>query len=867
MSGGAPAEGSPAVASTNRGLSEKEAHGRLAVDGPNTLPEPQRRGLARRVREVLTEPLIALLLGATGLYIVFGEPRDAIVLAGSVIVVVLLDIYQESRAERALEALRELALPSAQVFRDGRPRTVPASEIVRGDWVALAEGERVPADGELREGTALLIDESLLTGESTPVRKRTGTEAPLWVRPGGDDLPFVYAQTLVVRGQGWFVVRATGPRTEASRIASALTDVETATPLIRAQIRPLVLGVGGAAVVLTIVLAIVVSLRTGDLVFGLLAGTALAIGLLPEEIPIVTTVYSVLGARRMARRNALVRRFGTIPALGCVTVLCTDKTGTLTENRMRVDCAAAVRSGAIQVARSPFAQEGDVREVIAVAARACEPRPTDPTDIAIQVVARETGAAIPPAARLVEHLPFSPTFRAVRNRWTLDGGGTVVDCKGVPEDLLNTCEVPPKEQRAWELVLNELATSGLRALGVASSEVAPELVDMPTNRVRLRFRGIVGLADPLRPGVTEAVARCRDAGVRVVLITGDHPETARAIARGAGIASDSVLTGDELERLEPGELGPRVGSVNVYARVRPEQKLRLVRALQAQGEIVAMTGDGVNDAPALRASDVGIAMGQRGTDVAREAASLILLDDSFPTVADAIGLGRTVFENMRKALYYVVSVHVALAGMALVPVLLGFPILLFPVEIVFLELVIDPVASLVFEAEPPDSDSMRRSPRDPTEPLLGRSALAASMTLGASVVAAALGIYFAALAYGVPSDQSRAMGFAALMAGNLSMVILCRSTSDAVWRSVTVPNPTAWAVVSFGTALLLSSIYLPPLAAVFEFTAPPPGLFGIAVVLPVAAVMANDRLKRRYLPTLPTRRGRDDTASPSRSVH
>ncbi len=831
------------------GISPAEAARRLGSEGPNELPRGRRRSPLVLLREVLSEPLISLLLGAAVLYLLFGEPRDALVLGLSVIVVVSLDLYQENRAERALEALRELAVPEVVVVRGGVRRTVPAREVVRGDWVGLAEGDRVPADGEVRSGAALLVDESLLTGESVPVRKSVGPGGSPWKRPGGEDLPFVYSQTLVVRGQGWVEVRATGPRTEAAKIATALATVDTGTPLIRQQTRNLVLGVAVLAVALTVLLAVVVGLRSGDWILGLLAGAALAIGLLPEEIPIVTTVYSVLGARRMARHRALARRFGTIPTLGSLTVLCTDKTGTLTLNRMRLSAVVTRPGGGTEslVDGSPI--DATVRDLLEAAWLSGGPETVDPMEVAIADRASAARITDGPPRVLLEHVPFSHEHRAVTNLWsTADGRATFVASKGAAEELLAACLPEGEERTAWNRSIVSLAREGYRVLGVAQSPPVPQTSTPAPTAAPLRFLGLLGLADPLRPGVPEAVGRCREAGVRVVMITGDHPETAREIARQAGVdASAGFLTGDDLESLPPAVLDERVRSVNVYARVRPEQKLALVEALKAEGEVVGMTGDGVNDAPALRAAHVGIAMGQRGTDVAREASSLVLLDDAFPTIVEAIRTGRRVYENMRKALYYVVAVHVAIAGMALVPVLFGFPILLFPVEIVFLELIIDPVSSLVFEAEPEERDVMRHPPRDPAEPLLGARPLVGSIVLGASGLAVALGVYLGAIELGHPVGESRALGFAALLAGNLAMVFVSRSTSVSVVRSFAIPNPIAWGVAAFGTGLLLLAIYFGPLESVFQFLPPAPLDLAIALLLGVVGVFSNDLVKRRWL--------------------
>ncbi len=830
-------------------MSEAEARRRLASDGPNELPRRRRRGVVAVVRELLAEPVISLLLGAAVLYLLFGERNDAIVVLLSVGVVIGLDVYQESRAERALEALRELAAPSVQVLREGKRRSVPAREVVRGDWVFLSEGGRVPADGEVRTEAGLLIDESLLTGESVAVSKSAGAGSTPWQRPGGAGLPFVYAQTLVVRGQGLVEVRGTGARTEAGRIATTLGTVETETPLIRQQTRPLVLGVGLVAVVLTAVLAVIIGLRTGSWVLGLLAGAALAIGLLPEEIPMITTIYSVLGARRMARHRALARRFGTLPTLGCLTVLCSDKTGTLTLNRMRLSAAAVgpERTAATFDDRTPV--EPAVARLVECAALAGEPDPVDPMEVAIEERARLLGVSGDAATPLLEHLPFSASVPAVRNvRAARPAGSCFVAAKGAPETVLDLCRLEGAAREAWDRAVVALAREGYRTLGVARSR--PYRADPPPDPalVPLEFLGVLGISDPLRPGVPESVAKCVGAGVRVVMITGDHPETARAIARQAGFARpDGCLTGAELEELPDEELTARVRAVDVYARVRPEQKLRLVQTLKADGEIVAMTGDGVNDAPALRAAHVGIAMGQRGTDVAREAASMVLLDDAFPTIVEAIRTGRGVFDNMRKALYYLMAVHVALAGMALLPVVLGFPILLFPVEIVFFELIVDPVSSLVFEAEPEEPDVMARPPRVPDEPILARRALLGSLLLGGSVLAAALGVYATMLLTGTPPGESRALGFATLMIGNVSMVLLCRSSRRSAFRSFSVPNPLAWIVVVFGVVLLGLAVYFPPLVTVFQFAPPSPLDLALAAAAGVASVFANDVVKRRWL--------------------
>lgn len=829
------AEAPAPAGATFPGLTTAEADRRLQTDGANRLPRGRRRTVPKLALDTLSEPLLLLLIGAALLYVAFGEPRDAILLAGSVGVIITLDIIQEYRAERTLEALEGLAQPTARVLRDGRLVPLVSEGLVRGDIVALEEGERVPADARLVSGAGILVDESLLTGESAPVSKHARPDEAAWQRPGGENLPFVYAGTLVTQGQGLAEVVATGTRTEMSRIAVALATVETGTPVLRRQTRGLVLAMGVLAVAGTAVVALVIGYRTGAWISGLLAGTALAIGLLPEEIPVVLTLYSILGARRMARHQALARRFGTIPTLGAVTVLLTDKTGTLTENRMTVVAAAFPPSEVTRWEPGHPPQGERIAELLAWAGLATESGSVDATERAVTEISDPlVRRRWPGALERTQHEPFTSRTRRVASRWRDPTGPTLWAAKGAPEPLLQEFGRDAAERAAWQQLVEQLSRDGLRVLAVAAAtgETAPRLV------------GLLGLADPLRAGVRAAVAECHSAGIRVVMLTGDHPTTARAIARSAGLARPgTALVGTDLAPLTREGLARATAECDVYARVTPEEKLRLVQAFRDRGEVVAMTGDGVNDAPALRSADVGVAMGQRGTDVAREAASLVLLDDAFPTLVEAVRMGRRIHGNMRKAIGYLVIVHVALAGMALLPVLLGLPILLYPVEIVFLELIVDPTASLALEAEPADRELMREPPRLPTEPLVGSRALLASLLVGGTSLVASFGVYFAALQLGHGVDESRALSFAALVAANLASLHLHRSYSSGLLTALRSRNPVAPIVTVFGAGLLLASLYLPSFASVFGFVSPGPLDLGIAVLVGAVSVLWADPVK------------------------
>lgn len=829
------------------GLAASEARRRLALEGPNELPARRHGGAGRLLAEILREPLIALLVAATLLYLAFGEPKDALLLTGSVIVIVAIEFYQGHRTERAIEALRSMALPDVRVRRDGSVSRIRAREVVRGDWIVISEGDRVPADAWVRSGEDLLVDESLLTGESVPVRKSPWDGHTPWAKPGGDDLGCLFGQTLVVRGEGFAEVRSTGTRTEASRIADALVSVERETPLLQRQTRNLVFTIAGAAVVLSTLVAVLIGSATGDWIPGLLAGIALAIALLPEEIPIVLTVYSALGARRMARQHALARRLSAIPTLGAVTVLCTDKTGTLTLNRMVVDRLVPSVPGSSPA--DTLSGEG-TRRLSETALRASDPASMDPTELAVlSLRIPEPESSSRTAQGFLERkYPLRPAYRALTQVWREPSGRQLVATKGAPEDVLNVCRMESPTRTAWHGRVEEMARGGLRVLAVARAELDLEHADrsLPEDPAAfpLEFVGLIGLADPVRPDVPRAIAECRAAGIRVIVITGDHPETARNVARAAGIADpDRVRTGAEVAGLSPEALAETVRSVNVYARFGADEKLGLVEALKRDGQIVAMTGDGVNDAPALRAAHIGVAMGQRGTDVAREVASLVLLDDSFPSIVDAIRSGRRIFANMRKAIGYLLAIHIAIAGMALLPVILGLPLLIYPVEIVFLQFIIDPTSALSFEAEPEERDVMRVPPRDPEEPLFRWSELGLSLLQGAAALGVTMFVYELALG-AVGTAEARSLAFTTLVIANLSLIFVHRSESTVIPTSLAIPNPVLWIVVAVGGGIVLSSIYLPPIAQLFGFAHPPPpwlvaavlaGIFGVLWVEPIKA--------------------------------
>jgi Ca2+-transporting ATPase len=774
--------------------------------------------------------MLLLLLAAGGIYLVLGDLEEALTLLFFVVVVIGITLAQERKTERALAALRDLTSPRALVIRDGERRRIPGREVVRGDVLVLAEGDRAPADAVLTEATHLEADESLLTGESVPVRKRIASAADARdARPGGDDLPLVYAGSLIVRGHGLAEVSATGARSEMGRIGVVLAGLETGRTPLQGEISRLVRIVATVGLVLCAALVVGYGLIRGNWLQGLLAGIALAMAVLPEELPVILTVFMALGAWRISRSRVLTRRLHAVEALGSATVLCSDKTGTLTENRMRV--ARMWAPGMLHVVDEGALPE-EVHPVLEFGILASQRDPFDPMEKAFHqlgAVALAGTEHIHSSWTLIREYPLSSELLAVSHAWrSPDGERLVVASKGAPEAIAEVCHLPAASAAEVQAHVAEMAADGLRVLAVARSFASS---DLPPGQHDFDFElvGLVGLEDPVRAGVPGAVRECAEAGIRVVMITGDSPDTARAIARQVGLhTADAVLTGKELEKLSDLELRERVRHAQVFARVLPEQKLRLVQALRASGEVVAMTGDGVNDAPALKAADIGVAMGGRGTDVAREAAALIVTDDDFTSIVGAVRLGRRVYDNLRRAVGYVLAVHVPIAGLALLPVLLGWPMVLFPVHIAFLQLIIDPACSLAFEAELGDAGLMRRPPRKVGARLLDRRLVVVSILQGTGLLLATLAVFHWSFAQGETEPAARALAFVALVAGNVGLILVNRSWRDGALRMMGARNVAAWWMIVGATATLMAALALPFLRAIFRFDLPEPRHIAIA---------------------------------------
>jgi Ca2+-transporting ATPase len=791
------------------GLTDQEARTRLLRDGPNALPEEETRGFGRVVVDVLREPMLLLLAGIAVLYVLLGDRIEAVTISFAVTLVVALTIVQERRSERALEALRDLAAPKANVVREGAVRVVDQVEVVEGDLVVIGEGDRIPADAVVIDGIDLSLDESILTGESAPVEKRPNSGQTEMRAPGGEASPFVYSGTLVVRGHGHAVVKRTGPRTEIGRIGASLRDVGVRSSPLQRESHRLVRIMGVLGGILCVLAAAIYGFR-GRWGEGVLVGLTMAISIVPEEIPVVLTIFMALGAWRIAKSHVLTRRLPAIETLGAATVLCVDKTGTLTQNTMAV-AQVWVDGVTYDVGENPEALPASARRLIRYAMLASQPAPVDPMEKAFRRLYRQIEGEPPQEIEaMVAEYGLTPDLLAVSFLWRQTGRDRpLIATKGAPEAVEELCELDAERSREMRQTTQALADRGLRVLAVAAGEWDGDELPQRHHQITPTFLGLVALADPIRATVPAAIRECHQAGLRVMMLTGDHPATATSIARQIGLGESDILTGNEIEALDDAALREQVRRGGVYARIMPEQKLRLVRALQANGEVVAMTGDGVNDAPALRAADIGIAMGGRGTDVAREAADLVLLRDDFDSIVRAIRLGRRIFDNLRHAIAYIVAVHVPIAGLTIVPVLLGWPLVLLPLHIVLLEMTVDPACALVFEAQSERSDVMKRPPRPRSARLIERRDLRRSLAEGLAVFAATFGVFTFVQSQGGSANYARTLAFGTLIVANLSMIVLSTAGSRRAWDVLRAPSAALATVVGLTIAGMLFLILVP----------------------------------------------------------
>ena len=835
------------------GLSSAEAQQLLRQNGPNELPSARPRTIFQIALQVVKEPMFLLLIGCGILYLMLGDYQEGIVLSSSIFLIIAITFFQYRKTERALDALRNLSSPRALVVRDGSEVRIAGREVVCGDTLVLQEGDRVAADACIIDSENLLVDESLLTGESVPVAKHAIEGPPVMVTPGGENQVNVFSGTMVLRGRGHARVMDTGSHTAIGRIGRALEQEEQGESRLQAEMKMVVRRFGIAGILVSAIVILSYFLSRGNLLHALLTGLSSAMAILPEEFPVVLTVFMALGAWRLSGRHVLTRNPAAIETLGAATVLCSDKTGTITENRMRV---AVISDGvSFHTMDDSDAHLRNHPDLVRIAALACPEHPVDPMEKAIRAVSGGTETC-----RLIKTYPLTRE-RLSMTQVSEQVNGTelqparVIAAKGAVEAISLLCHLPPALDRTIRSMADKIAADGLRVIAVAQGMA--EAGDLPEDAdgFEYRFLGLIGLEDPIRAAVPEAMEECKKAGVRVIMITGDYPVTAASIGAKIGLDHQRIMTGSQLSELDDAALQAELHHTSVFARVVPEQKLRIVKALKANGEVVAMTGDGVNDAPALKAAHIGIAMGQKGTDVAREAASLVLLDDNFASIVRGLRLGRRIYDNLQKAMRYILAIHIPIIGLALLPAFVPeWPTLLFPLHIVFMELIIDPVCSIAFENEPDEAGLMNRPPRRRDAEFFGNREIMTGVVSGLILLATVLSIYFASLGEGHSEQEVRALAYTSLILCNIGFVLTSLSRTRNIFKVLGEHNASAKIILTSALIMLGLTLGSGPVRDLFQFEVPGwqhflPPFAGAAIM--VALFEARKWLVNRNLKTLP----------------
>ena len=844
-----------ALGSSRDGLSEAEARARLERYGPNRLTPPKKRGALLRFLQQLHNVLIYVLIGAAAVTAALGEWTNTGVILGVVLINAFIGFLQEGKAEKSLDAIRNLLSPRATLIRDGHRREVPAEDLVPGDVVLLVSGDKVPADLRLIEVRNLRIEEAPLTGESEPVEKQTDPVAPH--APIGDRHCLAYSGTLVVFGQGRGLVVATGDQTEIGRIGRMLASVEgVTTPLFRQM------AVFGQWLTVGILALALFALVFGMLIHGqgaadmFLAAVGIAVAAIPEGLPAILTITLALGVQRMAAHRAIIRRMPAVETLGAVTVICTDKTGTLTKNEMTVR-RLVTADQVIDVEGTGYKPHGgftsggkelgpqETPELVSLGrvallcndARVWEQDGLwhlegDPTEGALVTLGQKMGLdphyeseALP----RVDVIPFESQHRFMASLHHDHQGHAFAFVKGATEEVLARCAFQRHhagdqslDRPWWQGQMEAMARAGQRVLALAMRAMPKGQRDLDFTDLEgdLTLLGLAGIMDPPREEAITAVAQCQSAGIRVKKITGDHAVTAQAIGASMGIGGHRVLTGAEVEELDDEALRRAVAETDVFARASPEHKLRLVQSLQANGEVVAMTGDGVNDAPALKRADVGVAMGHKGTEAAKEAAAMVLADDNFATIAAAVEGGRTVYDNLRKAVIYVLPVSSGQAAMVLVAVLLGIPLPITPVQILWINMVTAVTLSLAFAVEKPEVNVMQRPPRHPDTPLVDGFMLWRILFVTALMALASFSLYLWEKASGADIETARTVAVNALVVAEMFYLFNCRSLQGSILnREGFLGNTLALQVLGILLLLQLAFTYIPLLQGLFATAA------------------------------------------------
>ncbi|MFA6485800.1 MAG: cation-translocating P-type ATPase [Candidatus Magasanikbacteria bacterium] len=804
---------------TYLGLTSVEAGWALEKFGFNERARSKSATWLKRLWGIVSEPMIALIFVTAILYFFLGEKIDAVILMSSIIPILFLEYLQEQRTDNAISALDKLMVGHCRVYRDGVLKEFETKYIVPGDLVYLTAGDKVSADGYLLNSPGLQADESMLTGESVSVVKseitnheHTGEEHRL------------YQGTLITSGEGYLLVDKTGVATAYGHLGSLLQNIESKQTPLQQKINRLVRGIAIGAIASALLVAGVLTVFHGWQE-GVLGGLAIAMSLIPEEFPVVFSVFLIVGVWRMSRKNALVREMEMVETLGSATVICTDKTGTLTEGRMSLE--KLYFHGEMIDVKNQKAQS-DLAPIITASLLALEKVPIDPIEIEMHKFAESQGVDLNKffnSRSLVADFSFSAETKMVHHVWQDENDGSFQYTAGAPESVIASCALSDGDRKKLIAVNEQVSNEGMRVIAVACKKCLPQ---KRLELTGLDFVGFLVMSDPARAGVKEAIEICQNAGIRIIMITGDNKLTAHSIAEHIGLKhNEEIIGGDEIEKMDESSLRAIVKDHNIFARVRPEHKFRIVEALQKNGEVVAMTGDGVNDAPALKKADIGVAMGLRGTEVARSASGIVLLDDNFTTIVSAVHEGRRIYDNLRHAFMFLFSFHLPIIGLAVVPLFLGQPLIFLPIHIIFLELICDPVSVLGFEKEKARRGLMTESPRPVSEPIVNPRLWRQILWQGMGILAVCLGFYYYFGWRMGDLDLGRTMTFAVLVWSQILLTFFSRE-----WSQVK-SNRLMLYIVGVLAAMLAVALLFAPMRAVFHFATIPAYLYSYMIIIPV----------------------------------
>lgn len=820
-----------------KGLNTDEVNKRIDAFGYNELPSEKPKNIIGIAFEVFKEPMFLLLIACGVLYIILGDINEGLILLSTIFIIIFITFYQYQKTEKALNALKNLSSPRALVIRDGKEIRISGREVVPDDIVILNEGDRVPADGILFDTLNLTVDESILTGESVPVLKSSNKDS-------SNTIGHVYSGTLVVQGKGYAKILTTGIHTKFGEIGRSLLNIKDQETRMHIEMKSLIRNLFILGTIISGVVVIAFYLVRGNFMQSLLIGLANAMAILPEEFPVVLTVFLALGAWRLSKKNVLTRKPSAIETLGSATVLCSDKTGTITQNKMEV--SIVYNDNGISLKDTFLENKNQISEIINYAYLASQENPIDPMEKAIKNTNQLLNENSNTSFQLLKEYALSKSLLAMtRVLKNTTNHETLIVSKGAPESIFKLCNLNYQDIEKYLKIVESFAEKGYRVIAVAKSSFKSNVLPNTQTDLEFDFQGLIGLEDPIRPEVPQAIKECNDAGVKVMMITGDFPTTAKSIAKQIGMkVNGSIITGEELNKMSDDELRNRISNINIFARVVPKQKLRIVKALQDNHEIVAMTGDGVNDAPALKAANIGIAMGNKGTDVAREASSLVLLDDNFSSIVSAIRLGRKIFDNLQKAMSYIIAIHIPIIGLTLMPAFFSsLPILLMPLHIVLLELIIDPICSIAFENEQEEENLMKRKPRNPQEKFFGGNKIFAGVLQGLLLLGMTMTIYFLSIHEGHTNEEVRAIAFSSLVIGNVFLILTNLSKTRNIFKVMTEKNWAVWILISIAIMMMLLIISIPFLQQIFSLEFPGYKHFVSSLMGAVSVLMVLETVK------------------------